>query len=129
MATIASALAQIHGPGMSLEAAVAVYLGYEFADIGSGIYHWYCDNYGNGSTPIFGKQILAFQGHHKKPWTITHRELANNIAPVCQATLAPITGFLVLSKTLPALFVLWGATSIGFINLAQETHKWSHMST
>lgn len=32
----------------------------------SGIYHWIVDNYGNGSTPVLGSQIAAFQGHHQR---------------------------------------------------------------
>ena len=111
---------------MAIGATAAMLAGYEFADIGSGVFHWYCDNYGSGKTPILGKQIVAFQGHHKKPWTITHRDTANNIAPVCQVTLVPLLGLLMFSKTLPPLFVLWGASSIGFINLAQEIHKLAH---
>ena len=30
-------------------------LGYEFADFGSGVYHWSLDNYGSARTPKFGK--------------------------------------------------------------------------
>jgi len=55
---------------------VALAAGYEFADFGSGVYHWAMDNYGNSRTPIWGKQIEAFQGHHERPWTITHRQVS-----------------------------------------------------
>jgi hypothetical protein len=48
----------------------------------SGIYHWGVDNYGDGSTPVVGSQIAAFQGHHQKPWTITEREFCNNVYKV-----------------------------------------------
>lgn len=30
-------------------------------DLLSGIYHWGVDNYGDGSTPVFGSQIAGFQ--------------------------------------------------------------------
>lgn len=40
------------------------------------------DNYGDGDTPIFGRQIAAFQGHHQRPWTITQREFCNNMHQV-----------------------------------------------
>ncbi|KAK1391203.1 Kua-ubiquitin conjugating enzyme hybrid, localization [Heracleum sosnowskyi] len=56
-----------------LQPLLASFVGYLLADLGSGIYHWGIDNYGNASTPIFGSQIEAFQGHHKFPWTITKR--------------------------------------------------------
>lgn len=35
-------------------AASAFLLGYEFADFGSGVYHWSLDNYGSAKTPILG---------------------------------------------------------------------------
>lgn len=31
------------------------------ADLLSGVYHWGVDNYGDGSTPVFGSQIAGFQ--------------------------------------------------------------------
>lgn len=52
------------------------------ADFGTGVYHWSVDNYGSGQTPIVGSQIAAFQGHHQRPWTITERQVANNIHKV-----------------------------------------------
>ena len=53
-----------------------------FADFGTGVYHWSVDNYGSGETPLVGSQIAAFQGHHQRPWTITERQVANNIHKV-----------------------------------------------
>jgi len=104
----------------------AVALGYEFADFGSGVYHWAMDNYGTKNTPVFGTQIEAFQGHHELPWTITYRQVCNNIYKICQAT-SPfcLAGILLLDN--PYL-ILWMTTAICFINLSQELHKWSHMS-
>lgn len=37
---------------------------------------------GDANTPVLGKQIAAFQGHHQRPWTITQREFANNVHQV-----------------------------------------------
>ena len=71
------------GPTSWVMGSLALIAGVEFADIGSGVYHWAMDNYGSPKTPIFGSQIAGFQGHHTFPWTITHRDTANNIAPVC----------------------------------------------
>ena len=51
-------------------------------DLLTGVYHWGVDNYGDGSTPVLGEQIAAFQGHHKEPWTITEREFCNNVHKV-----------------------------------------------
>jgi hypothetical protein len=47
--------------GSALGALAAFLIGFEFADFGSGVYHWAMDNYGSKSTPVFGTQIEAFQ--------------------------------------------------------------------
>jgi ubiquitin-conjugating enzyme E2 variant len=109
---------------VALGTVLSVLVGYEFADIGSGVYHWSMDNYGSKSTPIFGTQIEAFQGHHELPWTITYRQVCNNIYKICQAT-APfcIAGILLINNP---YVLMWMATAISFINLSQELHKWSH---
>lgn len=73
---------------------LAALLGIEFADFGSGCYHFGCDNYGSTRTPVLGRQIEAFQGHHLKPWTITHRQTCNNLHMPCLAGLPPVLFFL-----------------------------------
>ncbi|CAA7025313.1 unnamed protein product [Microthlaspi erraticum] len=62
-----------------LEPALAGFGGYILADLGSGVYHWATDNYGNESTPVVGIHIEDSKGHHKWPWTITRRQFANNL--------------------------------------------------
>ena len=126
--TFIKALATLQFTGLLNPVAVAatVLIGYEFADFGSGVYHWAMDNYGNAKTPVFGNQIIGFQGHHKHPWTITRRDTANNIAPVCQATFPVIGATLMASNFISPYLSIWAATSVMFINLSQELHKWSH---
>jgi len=103
---------------------VALAAGYEFADFGSGVYHWAMDNYGNSRTPIWGKQIEAFQGHHERPWTITHRQTCNNLHQSAIATMPALLAFLLFVGNAYAL--IFGTVSMTFIMLAQELHKWSH---
>lgn len=43
-----------------VKASAMAFFGYEFADFGSGVYHWSLDNYGSEKTPVFGKQIEGF---------------------------------------------------------------------
>lgn len=38
-----------------VKASAMAFFGYEFADFGSGVYHWSIDNYGSEKTPVFGK--------------------------------------------------------------------------
>lgn len=51
--------------GHFVQPVVSAAIGYIFADLGSGLYHWGIDNYGDASTPVFGAQINAFRGHHR----------------------------------------------------------------
>ena len=60
-------------------AFATVFASYVFSDLGTGIFHWSVDNYGDKNTPIAGNVIDAFQGHHRWPGTITKRQWANNI--------------------------------------------------
>lgn len=76
------AASEVHGVGDAGTAVLAVFAAYVLSDLGTAVYHWGVDNYGDGSTPVFGRQIAAFQGHHQRPWTITQREFCNNVHQV-----------------------------------------------
>ena len=107
-----------------LEPALASLVGYILADLGSGVYHWGIDNYGDASTPIFGSQIEAFQGHHKWPWTITRRQFANNLHALARAvtfTVLPID--LLCNDPIIHGFV---AVCSGCIMFSQQFHAWAH---
>jgi palmitoyl-[glycerolipid] 3-(E)-desaturase len=100
-----------------------------YADLGSGVYHWSGDNYGSGETPVVGSQIAAFQGHHRRPWTITQREFCNNCSLTFKPAGAAAVLFLALSyagATLAAWDV-FAASAIFFIAMSQQFHAWSHM--
>ena len=43
-------------------AFATVFASYVFSDLGTGIFHWSVDNYGDKNTPIAGNVIDAFQG-------------------------------------------------------------------
>ncbi|KAI8552800.1 hypothetical protein RHMOL_Rhmol06G0296100 [Rhododendron molle] len=107
-----------------LEPILAGLVGYILADLGSGVYHWAIDNYGDASTPVFGFQIEAFQGHHKYPWAITRRQFANNLH-----ALARVITFTVLPLDLafndPVLHGFVAVCS-GCIMFSQQFHAWAH---
>lgn len=76
-----------------------------------------------------GSQIAAFQGHHKRPWTITQREFCNN----CSLTFKPagyaaalLLGLSCTGATSGA-WDTFAATAIFFIAMSQQLHAWSHM--
>lgn len=113
-------------------ATAILFSSFVLADLGTGIFHWSVDNYGDKSTPIAGNVIDAFQGHHRWPWTITKRQLANNIHKTC---IAP------LFFTLPQLLFLGGSdlsveggnsdlffgSFWALVVLSQQFHAWAHM--
>ncbi|XP_071907535.1 fatty acid desaturase 4, chloroplastic-like [Coffea arabica] len=110
--------------GTWLQPILAGVVGYVLADLGSGVYHWGIDNYGDENTPVFGSQIEAFQGHHKWPWIITRRQFANNLHALARAV-----SFTVLPMDL--IFndpVLHGFVSVcsGCIMFSQQFHAWAH---
>lgn len=103
---------------------LAVAGGYATIDLLSGIYHWGIDNYGSPSTPFVGKQIEGFQGHHLRPWTITHRQFCNNVHPICKPAI-PIT--LLMLAIHPPFFVdIYMSIGTAGAILAQQFHSWAH---
>jgi ubiquitin-conjugating enzyme E2 variant len=109
---------------MWVEPILTGWAGYIFADLGSGIYHWAIDNYGDESTPLVGSQIEAAQGHHKWPWTITKRQFANNSHALARGvTFVVLPIDLVFHDPLVQSFVVVCA---GCIMFSQQFHAWAH---
>ncbi len=82
VATLANGLVHVSGFDDVVGVVLAGMAAYVLSDLGTGIYHWGVDNYGDAHTPLVGSQIAAFQGHHQRPWTITEREFANNVSSI-----------------------------------------------
>nr|VDD55462.1 unnamed protein product [Brassica oleracea] len=112
------------GSHILLEPALAGYAGYILADLGSGLYHWAIDNYGDESTPLVGTQIEAARGHHKWPWIITIRQFANNSHALARGITFTVLP-LVLACNDPVVhgFVSMFAFCILF---CQQCHAWAH---
>lgn len=127
-ATLAQGLAQVDSPEAAVGAGAAALAAYLMADIGTAFYHWGVDNYGDASTPLFGGQIAAFQGHHQRPWTITEREFCNNMHKLF-APATPFAGALLASSALgaPVWWDVWSATFLYMCCMSQQFHAWSHM--
>ncbi|KAF3453490.1 hypothetical protein FNV43_RR03930 [Rhamnella rubrinervis] len=107
-----------------LEPTLVGLVGYALADLGSGVYHWGIDNYGSASTPGFGAQIEAFQGHHKWPWTITRRQFANNLHALARAVTFTVLPINLLCDD-PVIHGFVGVCS-GCIMFSQQFHAWAH---
>eukprot|EP00899_Mesostigma_viride_P006510 jgi/Mesvir1/15860/Mv03406-RA.1 len=125
VALLGKGLLACHGTPDTIEVTIAAALAYILSDLGSGVYHWAIDNYGDANTPIFGQQIAGFQGHHEFPWTITMRGFANNV----HKTFAPTIPFalLYLATSESASWDVFAATFMFFVAASQQLHSWSHM--
>jgi len=121
---LARSFSEINSWEMLAGAVATVIGGYLAADLLSEIYHWSIDNYGSKDTPIVGKQIDGFQRHHRYPWTITYRQLCNNISPICFASL-PFS-FLAAATHPGALIEIWSIVACVFILFSQQFHAWAH---
>uniref|UniRef100_A0A7N0T207 Lipid desaturase domain-containing protein n=1 Tax=Kalanchoe fedtschenkoi TaxID=63787 RepID=A0A7N0T207_KALFE len=106
------------------ESLLAGLVGYVFADLGSGVYHWAIDNYGDATTPVFGSQIEAFQGHHRWPWTITKRQFANNLHSLAKVITFSVLPLDVLVRD-PVAHGFIGVCSL-CIMFSQQFHAWAH---
>lgn len=119
--------------GAVIEPTLAALLGYLFADLGSGFYHFAVDNYGSLSTPIFGSQIEAFQGHHRRPSIITRRQVANNLHALARAIAFAVVPLELAvggsgngnGKAVAAAHAFIGVCA-GCIMLSQQFHAWAH---
>lgn len=107
------------------QVGAGVFAAWVFSDLGTGFYHWGVDNYGDATTPFFGAQIDAFQGHHQRPWTITKREFANNVHAIARPAGFFLFPFLLLpSDPLGDSFL---AIFLAMVVLSQHFHALSHM--
>lgn len=104
---------------------------YVLSDLGTAVYHWFVDNYGDAQTPIFGRQIAAFQGHHQRPWTITQRQFANNLHQVFKPAFYPaaLIALLALLRAEPGgnAGEAFCSSFLLLVCFSQQTHAWSHM--
>lgn len=125
-AALINSVAAALDSGAVIEPALAAFLGYVLADLGTGIYHFAVDNYGGPSTPLFGSQIEAFQGHHRRPSTITRRQPANNLHTLARAVAFAVVPLeLAVGNGGAAAHAFIGACA-GCVMLSQQFHAWAH---
>ncbi len=105
----------------------AMAAGYLFADLASGLVHWFCDTYFEEDTPWIGRMFIhPFRDHHRDPAAITRHGFLELTGNGCLALLP----LLVLVHILePNLY--WQAAWSGFafgLFLTNVFHQWAHMS-
>ncbi|CAN7014664.1 unnamed protein product [Brassica rapa subsp. trilocularis] len=112
------------GSNLWLEPTLAGFAGYILADLGSGVYHWATDNYGDKSTPLVGTHVQDSLDHHECPWTITERQFANNLHFMARGTTLMV---------LPLDLAFDDHVFHGFVStfafcvlFCQQFHVWAH---
>lgn len=89
-----------------------------FADMMSGVFHWWEDRYGNPDWPLIGEWIVKpNQLHHTRP------------ALLCERTYWNRNSTTIMPSAIGAMLFFWCApVCIGFILLSQsnEIHSWAH---
>ncbi|MQM02920.1 hypothetical protein Taro_035690 [Colocasia esculenta] len=124
LVSLAKSISAACDSGLLLEPFLAAAAGYVLADLGTGVYHWGIDNYGGPSTPVFGAQIDAFQGHHRWPWIITRREFANNLHALGRVMALAMLPFDLATDD--AVVHAFAAVFGGCIMFSQLFHAWAH---
>ncbi|KAI4388181.1 hypothetical protein MLD38_000534 [Melastoma candidum] len=120
LAAVATSSSGVVEPGV----VVAGLAGYFLEDLGSGVYHRGIDNFGDASMPLFGSQIEAFQGHHKWPWMITRRQVANNLHALTRAVAFSLLPLDLLCED--AAILCFAASFACFIMMSQQFHSRAH---
>eukprot|EP00879_Flechtneria_rotunda_P002117 GHRR01002299.1.p1 GENE.GHRR01002299.1~~GHRR01002299.1.p1 ORF type:complete len:349 (+),score=120.99 GHRR01002299.1:1255-2301(+) len=124
---LVGAASDIHDFNDATTALGALFAAYVLSDLGTAVYHWGVDNYGDKSTPMFGRQIAAFQGHHQRPWTITQRQFCNNVHQVFKPATAPAAALLAISPWLALSMHTFLPSFLLLVCMSQQFHAWSHM--
>ncbi|CAO2205997.1 unnamed protein product, partial [Urochloa humidicola] len=73
-------------------------------------------------------QIAAFQGHHRRPSTITRRGTCNNLHALCRAAALalPPAGAALSAASAPAAAHAFAGAFAACVVLSQQFHAWAH---
>ncbi len=126
VANIASQVASAGPAGVAL-AAGALVAGYAAADLSSGIFHHWVDNYPTPETPVVGKMAKEFQEHHFRTYDLLEVSFLDNCVNAGRF-LAPMMGLVAAANPHYAV----AASAMAFLTggyLAQGSHRWTHMKT
>jgi ubiquitin-conjugating enzyme E2 variant len=117
------------GIGLLLLAAVAAVL---FADLASGVVHWWCDTFFDEKTPVIGPAVIfPFREHHRDPLAITRRGFFEVNHSNCLVMLPPLAAAWwwawpaggAPAAIFGASFLLVLAPAVWMTN---QIHQWAH---
>jgi len=124
-ALAARVAARLDGPAAWLTLAVAVPLGYLFADFASGLAHWFCDTFFEEDTPVVGRLLIyPFRDHHRDPRAMTRHDFLELTGNSCLGMVPVHAGALTWA---PGLFVEAWLLVFGLALFATNLfHRWAH---
>ena len=98
--------------------------GYVAADLTSGVFHHWIDNYPTYQTPVIGDTAYAFQVHHHKVHDLETESIWTNMAAAGRFMWIPMAAVAATGPNLAVQAATLGFTLGGF--LAQGSHRWTH---
>ncbi|MEW6282470.1 MAG: fatty acid desaturase CarF family protein [Candidatus Eremiobacterota bacterium] len=99
--------------------------GYVAADLASGVFHHWIDNYPTPETPIVGDMAFEFQVHHHKIHDLEAESIWTNMAAAGKLMWIPMAAAAVTNPHWAVQAATLGFTGGAF--LAQGSHRWTHM--
>lgn len=105
-------------------AAVSAVAAWSAADLGSGIFHWFIDNYPTAKTPVIGHMAEEFQQHHHRTNDLQDFTFWSNCANAGKFLWMPVAAVGVMHPGIAvssAALAFFGGTFI-----AQGSHRWTH---
>ncbi|KXG22774.2 LOW QUALITY PROTEIN: hypothetical protein SORBI_3008G005600 [Sorghum bicolor] len=111
-----------------LAAAAAAFAGYSLADLSTGVYHWFIDNYGGTATPVIGAQVASFMDHHRHPSAITRLEPCNllHVLAAAVAVALPAAGAALSARGATAASHAFACAFAACAMLSVQFHAWAH---
>lgn len=98
--------------------------GWVAADLASGFFHHWVDNYPRPEDKVVGDLAYSFQVHHHKVTDMSEPPLGTNLAQMGQFSAIPMVLGALVNPPAAALAGLLGFTGAAY--LLQGSHRWSH---
>lgn len=110
-------------------------LGLVFGDFVTGLVHWAADTYGEESTPVIGRSLVApFRVHHVRPQEICEHGIVETIGNTCILAAPLLILFVVImasgaTSAATAFIIFTAAVTVGMTVATNQFHKWAHQTT
>lgn len=119
----------------SITVGITFLTGPLFADLISGLVHWFADQYGTEKTPIVGPNFIRpFREHHVDPTGITRHDFIETNGSNCLFSLPAMVIVLfavpaVTGSVLCAFLLAWILVVSLSMFATNQIHKWAHQAS